>query len=538
MPVLKLVRVSNEETYNVPITNTTPPAGLFTRTDYNIEMPGGDPKDFHAWASVQFPTGDYAGYATGFTNVLLAPIPEDWYWIGGSSSGIQLRFGATKDVVACGPLRVLGTTIGTGASSGGSERPDRIYGIGQKVTANYGTAYFLYSADSADGNITKVYPLNFAFTFDDISDLINTDPYGEAPGTAGEGSKPGGGDTGSPNGFPTGTKVTKPTTKTARAGIGANIYACSASAIKAFTNMLWGSTDSSFISAFFQRVTNTVYNPIDSVITCHSLPSGLSPTGGAAVGIVAGGVDFSKYNAACKGGLVTSEWINWNSNPYRLRESRKNYLDYTHTNVSIYLPFCGIVPLDTSVLMNGSIQVEYWCNVINGNCAAWIWATDRWGDGKLIKVATGNCAEPCPISGNDRGMQQKLGAAVGFAQGMLSMGSQVARGGMPNNFDLAGNYLSAGAQYLTASHHTEVVGSLGGSVGFAACTEVFLIIDLPFPVETPNYTMIRGRPSLVSGSVSSFSGYCELEVHADGIATATDEEKREIERLLLTGIEK
>ena len=70
MPVLKLVRVSNEETYNVPITNTTPPAGLFTRTDYSIEMPGGESKDFHAWASVQFPTGDYAGYATGFTNVL------------------------------------------------------------------------------------------------------------------------------------------------------------------------------------------------------------------------------------------------------------------------------------------------------------------------------------------------------------------------------------------------------------------------------------------------------------------------------------
>lgn len=537
MPVLRLVGVNDGSVYSVPITDTTPPASLFTRHDYTITMPGGDSKDFHCWDSVQFPTGDYSGFATGFTNVLMNSIPPAWYWIGSQDSGIQLYFGATSTTLAIGPLKVLNITYGTGAQQGGSPQPDTIYGIGQKTTANYGTAYFLYYASSASGNIGQVFPLNFAFTFDDISDLVNTDPYGNPGGTAGEGSKPGGGDTGTPNGFPTGTKVTVPNSKNSRAGIGANIYACSSPAIKAFTNMLWGSTNTSFIDAFFKRVQNTVYNPIDSIITCHSLPSALSPTGGAAVGIAAGGVDFSTYNAACKGGLVTNEWTSWTSSPYNLPESWKGYADYANTSIAMYLPYCGVVPLDTSVVMGGSVYVKYWCNVLNGNCAAWIIATDRFGDEKLIKIATGNCAEPCPISGNDQGMQQKLGAAVGFAQGMLSMGSQVARGGMPNNFDLAGNYLSAGSQYLTAQHHTEVVGSLGGSVGFAACSEVFIIIDLPFPVGTENYTMIRGRPSEVSGSVSSFSGYCELEVHADGIGRASDEEKREIERLLLSGIE-
>lgn len=542
MGVLRLVSVSTGDVYTIPITNTTPPAGLFTRTDYTVTMPDGDTKDFHCWGQVQFPTGDYSGYATGFTNVLMNSIPVGWYWIGSENSGIQLYFCATSTQLSCGPLKVLGTTYGTGATQGGSPQPDRIYGIGQKLTANYGTAYFLYYADSADGNISQIFPINYAFTFDDISALINTDPYGDPDGIAGEGSQAGGGNTGTPPGFPTGTKVTKPTDKTARAGIGANIYACGATAIKAFTNMLWGSTDSGFISSFFQRVTNTVYNPIDSVITCHSLPSGLSPTGGAATGIVAGGVDFSQYNAACKGGLVSSEWKNWNSDPYELNESWQNYLDYTDTNVAIYLPFCGVVPLDPSVLMNGTIQVEYWCNVLNGNCAAWIWATDRWGDGKLIKVATGNCAEPCPISGNDRGMQQKLGAAVGFAQGMMSMASQYVRSGgdiasAPNGFDIAGRAFGAEMQAFLAPHHTEVVGSLGGSVGFAACTSVFLIIDLPFPVSTPNYTAIRGRMSEYSATVSRFNGlYCELDLHADSVAGATDFEKREIERLCSQGV--
>lgn len=447
-----------------------------------------------------------------------------------------------------GPLYIGNSVIGGGGAGGGSDVNDRFFGVFERVTSSYGTGIGLMFGDTSEGLAGYYAP--YVVAFDGIEDAIITpdtpptppDPYAPPSGQAGNDSAAGGGGSGGA-GYPTGTNAGVPDSKKNRANVGVDIYVCNSPAVKAFTKMLWGSTNTGFIDAFFKRVQNTVYNPIDAIITCHSLPSAFAPTGGTATGIKAGGVDFSTYDAACVGAPVTSEWVQSSLFTYSpLEECWGTYADYANTSVSIYLPFCGVVPLEPSAIFapsgsgGGGVAVQYWCNILNGNCAAFVLGWARDGDYKVLKIATGNCAQPCPISGNDRGMQQKLGAAIGFAQGMLSMGSQYTHGSMPNNFDLAKTYLQAGSQFLTAAQHTEVVGSLNGAAGFAASTEIILMFDFPIPVESENFTMIRGRPSEVSGSISAFSGYCELEVHADYISGATDFEKREIERLCAQGV--
>lgn len=495
-------------------------------------------------------------------------MPTGYYWIGGVGSGIQINIGmfndpdkpTTKHGFTFGPIKVWGSIYGSATSQSGSAYYENgLVGVVSWSAASGDMCALCYCPNPDSALPAPGYYMSYAFGFDGLGDIINggDSPYRPPSGQAGSDSAAGGSSAGGA-GYPTGTNAGIPESKKDRANVGCDIYQCSAAAIRAFTKMLWGSTDAGFISAFFERVQNTVYNPINAVITCHSLPSAFAVSGGTATGIKAGGVDFSTYSAACVGSPVNTEWSSsalYTFTP--LEECWGNYSDYSKMSVALYLPFCGVVPLDSSSILGkngsggGGIAVQYWCNILNGNCAAFVCGWDREGDYKILKIATGNCAQPCPISGNDRGMAQKLGALVGFAQGMTSIGSQVASqggsailtgnmGGLPTTPSILGKYASNGitsaSQFLTAAQHTSVVGSLNGAAGFAASTQIILMLDYGIPVESPNYTSIRARPSEVSGTVSSFSGYCEIEVHADSIPTATDFEKREIERLCAEGV--
>lgn len=500
-------------------------------------------EDVYTWNNVTWPAPSYSSISPSYKKITEDVIQGGWYWMGSENSGYQIYVEADEYALQFGPIKIRGTTFGDGSSVGGSGTDiNRCYGIGCKSN-QYGDVYYMWfgSTDTIGEGGVKTYGIDYAFTSTNISDVVTGDsPYNPPSGQAGSDSAAGGGGTGGA-GYPTGINTDTPNNKKNRAGAGCDIYLCSPIAVKAFTKMLWGSTNTGFIDAFFKRVQNAVYNPVDSIITCHSLPSAFAPTGGTqSTGIKAGGVDFSTYDGACVGQIVANEWVHSGPYVYSCEECWGNYSDYRDTKVSLYLPFCGIVPLDTSLFLSYKgelrvgITIDYWCNILNGNCAAFIKTQDRFGDTKLIKVATGNCAQPCPISGNDRGMQQKLGSLFGFGQSVLN----VASGGSPIQImaGVASGALGVEQAFFTASHHTDVVGSLNGAAGFAAATDIQIMFDIPIPINSDNYSLCRGRPSEVSRSVGEYSGHCELELHADSVNYATDEEKREIERICLNGI--
>lgn len=494
-----------------------------------------DGRTFYTVQNVRYTTAPYSGTSQGYDS---DEIPAGWYYLSEDHVGaneVQIYVRADSGGTGFGGLKVAQTNIGSQASVGSHEI---MYGLGV-----IDDLYFMWYTTATAWEQNRVYPLGFGFKFDGIDDYVNPDtpdPYKPPSGQAGNDSAAGGGGNGGA-GYPTGTNTSTPENKKNRAGVGCNIYLCSATAVKAFTKMLWGSTNTGFIDAFFKRVQNAVYNPIDSIITCHSLPSAFAPQGTVGTeGIKAGGVDFSTYDENCVGAPISNEWVHAGPFSYVCDETWGNYSDYKNTTAHLYLPFCGIVPLDTSLFFgyNGdshlAIKVDYWCNLLNGNCAAYVTTIDREGDTKLIKVATGNCAQPCPLSGNDRGMQQKLGALFGFAQSLPSAITSGSALGILAG--VASPAIGAIGQDITASRHTNVVGSLNGAAGFAAATDIQIVFDIPIPMESENYSMCRGRPSEVSRSVGDYTGHCELEIHADSVNYATDEEKREIEKICLTGI--
>lgn len=70
-----------------------------------------------------------------------------------------------------------------------------------------------------------------------------------------------------------------------------------------------------------------------------------------------------------------------------------SFLDYTDTQVSLYLPYIGTVDLDTNVVMGTTLSLKYVIDVLTGNLEAHVYV-----DGSLTYMYQGNCMYNIPFT--------------------------------------------------------------------------------------------------------------------------------------------
>ncbi len=459
-------------------------------------------------------------------------IPLGWYWIGNENSGVELKISVDSTGMAVGPLRIGNTEIGLQVSIGGSPDPDRVFVFVWRQSTFGNALVPLWSTTANDSPLgVGFYPLGFAFVFTGLEELEDQ-PYApdsnDATGTAGDPDGDGGKGTGLPTANPSGV----PTTKTNKfpLGNGLHAYVLTAAQISSFLSYLWGSDTTVFgDTGLWGRFKNYKYNPIAGVVSCHMLPLGLMPASAGSSTIQIAGTTL----ANASGAVITSQWKKSDTFPLYINDVLGMFAQYSAASLAVYLPFCGVVPVDVSAVVGagGMLEVEYWCDTFTGNVAAYVIGTtpsnvgqaDYRGVRQVLKIATGNAAYRVPLTGNDNG----AGEVINNLKTAISSGITGNVGGL----------VAAGVNIVSGSeqHHTEVIGSINGNAGWAASDEIFAIANWPIPMYSADFNDICGRVSEASATIASFSGYCEFEMHAD-ITNATAEEKAEIESLCASGV--
>lgn len=429
-----------------------------------------------------------------------------------SIGGVRFRSGSVYPQIGRAWGYNISFTMGLAAYKGIFNDSEGIY-IAWNISTWTQQSEFIKGG--SEGNV------NWLFIPDDVLAFASVqDPYSPSNDTsAGDPSESGGYGNGFPDGNHSATSEAKGIVFPF--GSGVHCYVITPAQLNEFSRYMWGSAAGVFDEGgLWGKFQNYKFNPIAGILSCHSLPLVLMPVGSGSASISIAGTTL----ATATGAPCSSQFTTWVSNTVEIPEPWGTFVDYAYATISIYLPFCGVVPVDVSAVVGGSIYVRYYCDVINGNVSAWIVGTDRNGVQQLLKTATGNAAYHIPITGNDNGQGEIIGSI-----------KQAVSSGLSGN---VGGLIAAGVNIISGAeqHHTESVGSMNGNAGYCASTEVFLICNWSYPIYTGNYDYIRGRPSEVSGTVGSFSGYNEFEVHADSISGATDEEKREIETLLNSGV--
>lgn len=319
-------------------------------------------------------------------------------------------------------------------------------------------------------------------------------------------------DTGNPD--PTGTGTTPPVVPpTGQASALFAVYNPSQAALNSFGAWLWSSN-------FIDQVLKLFNNPMQSIIGLHKIFAAppISGSGTIRVGYLDSGVGSN---------LVGGQYVSVNCGTVKVSEQFGNVFDYTDTHVRLYLPFIGIVPLDTADVMRGSVSVVYHVDVITGACLAEVKIKRDGGGGTLYQYA-GDAAVRYPISS---------GSYMGVVSGVLGVVGGIASAVMTGGASAplaAGAVASGVANAKTDVQHS---GSFAGNAGAMGGKKPYLIIERPQTSIAKGFSAYQGVGANTVKRVGAMSGYFRMtDVHVDNVARASAEELEQIRTMIERGV--
>ena len=292
-----------------------------------------------------------------------------------------------------------------------------------------------------------------------------------------------------------------------------SIYNPTQSQLNSFGAWLWSSN-------FVDQLLKVFSDPMQAIIGLQKVFA--TPTTGSAQNIKVGYLDSGVSSA-----IVTSQYSEVDCGSVNISEYFGNVLDYTYTDIYIYLPFIGIVPLNVSDVMRSTLSVKYKVDVVTGACLASVIVTRDGNAGGQLYTYSGNCAVQYPLSS---------GSYVGIVAGALSVAGSIA-GTIASGGALLPMALGAGASALSsAKTKVEHSGSISGSAGAMGIKTPYLIIRRPQTAYADNFETFSGVSHNKTAPLSSYTGFTRVSyVHLENIP-ATDNELSEIESLLHNGV--
>ena len=275
---------------------------------------------------------------------------------------------------------------------------------------------------------------------------------------------------------------------------------------------------------FISAIQNMFTEPMDAIIGCFilhyhgTLPLGANET--LKLGSILG-------TSGVTGDKVTNQYMDIDFGSITIPEFYGNVEDYApYSKAEIFLPYIGFCAIDVNDVMGASVKLKYTIDIFTGACVARIFVTKN-GTTQEVYNFNGNCAAMVPLTNRDftQGVSHLLTGAVGIIGGIASGG--------------ATGVLSAtvGASHLMGSPvGTKRSGSVGSNLGAMSNQTPFIMIHRPRAYNAANWPYFYGQPSWWSTTLGRLSGYTRVkEAHLDGI-NCTDDERREIERLLKQGV--
>lgn len=319
-----------------------------------------------------------------------------------------------------------------------------------------------------------------------------------------------------PDTVPTNPPTTEPTpspTPPVITGAGSDlisIYNPTKAQIQAFNQFLWDLDPTNLVN--WQKV---IQNPIDAIISLHMIY--VTPITGSPQHIKCG---YIETDVSSK--IVTNQYVDIDCGTVNVSEYFHNVWDYIATDIQIYLPFIGIVPLHVSDIMNSTMRVKYRVDVYTGTCLAQI-IVYKESSFAVLYTYTGNCAVSLPLSG---------GSFSNIMSTLIVMGGLVLSG----NPGTAATYAVGRASRGELMQHIQRSGNIGANAGAMGIRTPYLIITRKKPLDAYLYQEQYGFPANKTVVLGDMNGYTRVKnIHLHGIP-CTDDELEMIERLLKDGV--
>ena len=292
-----------------------------------------------------------------------------------------------------------------------------------------------------------------------------------------------------------------------------SVYHPTQAQINSFGAWLWGSVFTTDIRKLFE-------DPIQGVISLHKVFA--PPVDSGSGNIVVGTLDSGVSSAT-----VTQQYVTVDCGSVSCMEDFGNVFDYApFTSVSLFLPFIGIVPLDVSDVMRGTIHVTYGVDVFTGACLAMV-EVSRDGNTVNLYQYSGVASVEYPLTN----MQQS-----NILSGLLSIAGGVAMTVGSGGVGFAAGAAMIGGAAQAANTHIGRSGGFSGNSGAMGIKTPYLIIVRPQTKVADSFPLLTGYPTNYSCKLGDCSNHVVVKhVHVEGI-NATDAELAQIDSLLHEGV--
>lgn len=227
------------------------------------------------------------------------------------------------------------------------------------------------------------------------------------------------------------------------------------------------------------------------------------------------------------------QYVTFDCGTLDIEEYYAAYLDYSpYTKASLYCPFSGYHDISIDDVVGKSLSLKYNIDLLSGSFVALVSSglsvLYSWGGNMLTSLPT-----------SQSNFAQTYLALSNMA---VSVGTTVASGGLTAPVtamgvaSMASNSLQQASNVMASKPTFEHGGGVSANSGMLGIKTPYLIIRRPKMAHPSDYRDFNGYPSNITSQLGDLEGFTQVErIHLDNI-DCTDNEKNEIERLLMEGV--
>lgn len=270
-----------------------------------------------------------------------------------------------------------------------------------------------------------------------------------------------------------------------------------------------------------QQLINSWVDPLEMLISLSMIPTNANVTG-------AGVVHLGQINTHVTANIC-DQFKQLDCGTLHVGNYYGGALDYEpYTKISIFLPFVGVIPLNSDDVMGSDLKVVYNIDFLTGEFTCVLHMT-RDGLSSVLNHYNGNCAVNLPITRGSFG--SILGAIATKAGAQLIAGATA--GGAPLISSVA---TAVAGSVMGAKGSNGRSGNISANSGFLDNMKPYLIIERPIQSLANNYNKFVGYPSNITSTLGQLSGFTQIESVISNGLTCPQAEQDEIIRLLKEGV--
>lgn len=292
-----------------------------------------------------------------------------------------------------------------------------------------------------------------------------------------------------------------------------NMYQPDLAVMKQINKSLWSKN-------FIDNIVKLYNNPLESIVSLTLSP--LQPSiSDNVTNVIVGNLPltYTENNELqyvyCR--EITNQYGTYSFGDLSLFETYGSYIDY-NTNIDIFIPYIGMQKLSVDDVMSKILNLSFNVDFFTGDFIATLKSRDiSTGLNSVLYHWKGNILSHIPISSSNYSNMFLTGLNT-----IMSVGT--------------GNISSIISNASGFKPDVTKGGNTSGNVGALDNFQAYIIITQPIESKPNNYKKLKGLTSNIDNKLSLGMGYiiCD-EIHIKNV-NATEEEKKELEKLYKSGV--